>query len=65
MSDITFENFTQQIQSLSYDQTLVLMEKLLESLKTKKNEENYSQLENDITQNSMNNIWKELENDTW
>ena len=49
MSDITFENFTQQIQSLSYDQTLVLMEKLLESLKTKKNEENYSQLENDIT----------------
>jgi len=65
MSDITFENFTQQIQSLSYDQTLVLMEKLLESLKTKKNEENYSQLENDITQNSMNTIWKELENDTW
>lgn len=65
MSDITFENFTQQIQSLSYEQTLVLMEKLLESLKTKKNEENYSQLENDITQNSMNTIWKELENDTW
>lgn len=65
MSDITFENFTQQIQSLSYDQTLVLMEKLLELLKTKKNEENYSQLENDITQNSMNTIWKELENDTW
>lgn len=65
MSDITFENFTQQIQSLSYDQTLVLMEKLLESLKTKKNEEKYSQLENDITQNSMNTIWKELENDTW
>ena len=24
-----------------------------------------AQLENDITQNSMNTIWKELENDTW
>lgn len=65
MSDIAFENFTQQIQSLSYEQTLLLMEKLLESLKTKKNEEDYFQLENDIAQNTMNTIWQELENDTW
>ena len=43
MSDVAFENFTKQVLELSYEQTLTLMEKMLESLKTKKNEENYSE----------------------
>lgn len=42
MSDLAFEDFTKQALSLSYDQTIVLMGKLLESLKTKKSEENFS-----------------------
>ena len=36
MSDVAFENFTKQVLELSYEQTLTLMEKMLESLKTKK-----------------------------
>ena len=45
MSDAAFENFTKQVLELSYEQILTLMEKMLESLKTKKNEENYSEME--------------------
>ena len=65
MSDLAFEHFTNQIESLSYDQTLQLMSKLIELLKTKKNDNDYDQLEQDVIQNSVNTIWKELENDTW
>ena len=36
MSDVAFENFTKQVLELSYEQTLTLMEKMLESLKTKR-----------------------------
>ena len=36
MSDAAFEDFTKQVLELSYEQTLTLMEKMLESLKTKK-----------------------------
>lgn len=45
MSDAAFENFTKQVLELSYEQTLTLMEKMLESLKTKRMEENYSEME--------------------
>lgn len=45
MSDVAFENFTKQVLELSYEQTLILMEEKLKSLKTKKNEENYSEME--------------------
>ena len=45
MSDVAFENFTKQVLELSYEQTLTLMEKMLESLKTKRMEENYSEME--------------------
>ena len=65
MSDVAFENFTKQVLELSYEQTLTLMEKMLESLKTKKNEENYSEMEKDIARSSMNTMWEELKNDTW
>lgn len=65
MSDAAFENFTKQVLELSYEQTLLLMEKMLKSLKTKKNEENYSEMEKDIARSSMNTMWEELKNDTW
>lgn len=65
MSDTVFENFAEQVLSLSYDQTIILMEKMLEALKSKKREENYSEMENDICRSSMNTMWEELKNDTW
>ncbi len=36
MSDFAFADFTEQALALSYDQTLILMSKLLENLKQKK-----------------------------
>lgn len=65
MSDVAFADFTEQVLSLSYEQTLTLMGKMLESLKTKRSEENYTEMENDITRSSMNTMWEELKNDTW
>ena len=65
MSDTVFENFAEQVLSLSYDQTIILMEKMLEALKSKKSEENYSEMENGICRSSMNTMWEELKNDTW
>lgn len=65
MSDSAYADFTEQVLSLSYEQTIALMEKLLESLKNKRNEENYSEMENDIARSSMNAMWEELKNDTW
>ena len=65
MSDSAYADFTEQVLSLSYEQTIVLMEKMLESLKTKRNEENYAEMENDISRSSMNAMWEELKNDTW
>lgn len=65
MSDAAFADFTEQVLSLSYEQTIVLMGKMLESLKTKRNEENYAEMENLIARSSMNTMWEELKNDTW
>ena len=65
MSDTAYVDFTEQVLSLSYEQTIILMGKMLESLKTKRNEENYTEMENDITRSSMNTMWEELKNDTW
>ena len=65
MSDSAYADFTEQVLSLSYEQTIALMGKMLESLKTKRNEENYAEMENDIARNSMNAMWEELKNDTW
>ncbi|MBR4823581.1 MAG: hypothetical protein IKZ86_02175 [Spirochaetaceae bacterium] len=65
MSDPAFADFTEQVLSLSYEQTLILMGKMLESLKTKRSEENYAEMEKDIAQSSMNTMWEELKNDTW
>ena len=65
MSDTAYVDFTEQVLSLSYDQTIILMGKMLESLKTKRNEENYTEMENDIARSSMNTMQEELKNDTW
>ncbi|QSH91367.1 hypothetical protein C5N99_01750 [Treponema medium] len=65
MSDTAYADFTEQVLSLSYEQTIILMGKMLESLKTKRNGENYTEMENDIARSSMNTMWEELKNDTW
>ena len=65
MSDAAFADFTEQVLSLSYEQTIVLMGKMLESLKTKRSEENYAEMENHIARSPMNTMWEELKNDTW
>ena len=44
---------------------LILMSKMLESLKTKRSEDNYSEMEKDMTRSSMNAMWEELKDDTW
>ena len=50
MSDSAFADFTEQVLSLSYEQTIILIGKMLESLKNKRNEENYAEMENDIAE---------------
>ena len=65
MSDSAYADFTEQVLSLSYEQTIILMGKMLESLKNKRNEENYAEMENDIARSAMNAMWEELKNDTW
>mgnify|MGYP003571381199 CR=1 FL=1 len=47
MSDSAYADFTEQVLSLSYEQTIILMGKMLESLKNKRNEENYAEMENE------------------
>ena len=39
MSDTAYADFTEQVLSLSYEQTIILMEKMIESLKKKKKTE--------------------------
>ena len=65
MSDLAFADFTEQVLSLSYEQTIVLMGKMLESLKSKRIAEDYNELEKDMTRTSMNSMWEEIKNDTW
>lgn len=65
MSDVMFENFTEQVLSLSYEQTLILMSKMLENLKNKKVQNDYAQMEKDVVSSSMNAMWEELKDDTW
>lgn len=65
MSDTAYVDFTEQVLSLYYEQTIILMGKMIESLKTRRNEENYTEMENDIARSSMNTMWEELKNDTW
>ena len=63
--DAAFSDFSEQVLALSYKQTIVLMAKMLESLKYKRSEADFSELEQDVARNSMNAMWEELKNDTW
>ncbi|MBP5450101.1 MAG: hypothetical protein J6Y01_08325 [Spirochaetales bacterium] len=65
MSEAAFADLTKQILSLSYNQTIILMSKMLESLKSKRIEEDYTEMEKDVARSSMNAMWEELKNDTW
>lgn len=70
MADIAFEDVTKQVLSLSYEQTIILMEKMLENLKTKhsvqKDEKaEYNKMAENLARSSMNTMWEELKNDTW
>lgn len=65
MSDIAFKDFTEKAQTLSYEQTLSLMQILLQNLQKKSLQKEYNDMENDVIQHSMNNVWEELKNDTW
>ena len=65
MSDAAFADFTEQVLSLSYDQTLVLMAKLVESLKTKRAESGHDDMERNVAQAHMSAMWEELKDDAW
>ncbi|MBQ8013996.1 MAG: hypothetical protein IJ257_06345 [Treponema sp.] len=65
MSDVAFADFTEQVLSLSYEQTIVLMGKMLESLKSKRIEEDYAEMEKAVARKSMNTMWEELKDDAW
>ena len=70
MADIAFEDVIKQVLSLSYEQTIILMEKMLENLKTKhsvqKDEKaEYNKMAENLARSSMNTMWEELKNDTW
>ena len=65
MSDAAFADFSEQVLSLSYEQTILLMGKMLESLKSKRIAEDYTELEKDMSKTSMKAMWEELKDDTW
>lgn len=70
MAEIAFDEVTKQVLSLSYEQTIILMEKMLDNLKAKhflqNNEKTeYNKMAENIAQSSMNAMWEELKNDTW
>lgn len=69
MSDAAFDDFTEQVLSLSYDQTLVLMAKMVESLKTKRadggRDEAVRDRERGVAQAHMSAMGEELKDDAW
>jgi|GEM_PF-419995 len=69
MSDVAFADVTEQVLNLSYEQTIVLMEKMLENLRTKQPMiepiSSYKKMENSVLNHTMNSMWEELKNDVW
>ena len=69
MSDTVFADVTEKVLSLSYEQTIVLMEKMLENLRSKfsntESVSSYEKTEQIVSNHTMNSMWKELKNDTW
>lgn len=69
MSDVAFADVTEQVLNLSYEQTIVLMEKMLENLRTKQPMGEpisaYKKMEDSVSNHTMNSMWEELKNDVW
>ena len=65
MGDVAFAQLTEQALSLSYDQTLILIMKMLENLKSKKTAEWDKEMDDAVVQSSMNTMWEELKDDAW
>ena len=69
MSDAVFADVTEKVLSLSYEQTIVLMKKMLENLRGKISDtesvSSYEKMEQIVSNYTMNSMWKELKNDTW
>ena len=65
MVDTAFAQLTEQALNLSYEQTLTLIMKMLENLKSKKPLENDTKMDSDLTNSSMKAMWEELKDDAW
>lgn len=62
-SDEAFVDFTEKVLSLSYEQKILFLKKLIESLRSKCNVTDYTEMENDITKAYMKTMWEEVKND--
>ena len=65
MGDVAFAQLTEQALSLSYDQTLILIMKMLENLKSKRAAEWDKEMDDAVVRCSMNSMWEELKDDAW
>ena len=65
MGDVAFAQLTEQALSLSYDQTLILIMKMLENLKSKRSAEWDKEMDEAVVRSSMNSMWEELKDDAW
>lgn len=65
MGDVAFAQLTEQALSLSYDQTLILITKMLENLKSKRSAEWDKEMDDAVVRSSMNSMWEELKDDAW
>lgn len=68
MPEKSFNDFRNQIFSLTYEQSLALMAAILENLKSKVPEktevDDLTKLDSVVAKSSMNSMWEELKNDT-
>lgn len=65
MGEGAFAQLTEQALSLSYDQTLILIMKMLENLKSKRSAEWDKEMDDAVVRSSMNSMWEELKDDAW
>lgn len=65
MGEVAFAQLTEQALSLSYDQTLIMIMKMLENLKSKRSAEWDKEIDDAVVRSSMNSMWEELKDDAW
>ena len=65
MGEVALAQLTEQALSLSYDQTLILIMKMLENLKSKRSAEWDKEIDDAVVRSSMNSMWEELKDDAW